>query len=77
MTVEKLKTPSIFLNVNLALFTFSAMIMFSWSPVAIPVIHWSLHAQKPRQDVDKYPEKREESALTAANQRARLEYCDQ
>ena len=46
------------------------------SPVAILVIDRSLHAQKPRQDVDKHPEKRE-SQSASANQRPELVYCDQ
>ena len=46
------------------------------SPVAILVIYRSLHAQKPRQDVDKHPEKRE-SQSAPANQRPELLYCDQ
>ena len=46
------------------------------SPVAILVIDRSLHAQKPRQDVDKHPEKRE-SQSASANQRPELLYCDQ
>ena len=49
---------------------------FLLSPVAILVIDRSLHAQKPRQDVDKHPEKRE-SQSAPANQRPELVYCDQ
>ena len=49
---------------------------FLLSPVAILVIDRSLHAQKPRQDVDKHPEKRE-SQSASANQRPELLYCDQ
>ena len=38
---------------------------FLLSPVAILVIDRSLHAQKPRQDVDKHPEKRRVSQSQA------------
>ena len=72
--VEKLKTRSILLNSWSSFppwYTWSfyillngyrnRSIMFLFSPVAILVINRSLHAQKPRQDVDKHPESQSEA----------------